>query len=369
MVSAMKVGGRRLYELARRGEEVERAPRRVRIDRIEVEEFEPGAVPGRDRPGRVLQRNLRAVAGCRPRRTRSAASRTSASCAACVSVRSRSTRPVRSTRSKPNPDSAVLSPAVAMRDLEQVSVDAEQARAVAHGATFPAAVFAGANAGRRPVRGRRARRRVAGGVRAAAGRRQAGRGARTGRGDLSRARRHGQRRRGPGRGARRPAPSSRSARSTACTSVTKPCCASCASSPTRVARGGAGSRSTAIPPKSCDPDPRPKLLTTLEQKLELLDATGDRRRVLGAHVRRGAQQGAGGRLRARGARRPGRRAVRGRRRRLPLRLPPPRRRAAAPAHGGRARVRSARPRPGRGRGRRHRRAVLVDPNPRAARQG
>ena len=44
----------------------------------------------------------------------------------------------------------MLSPAVAMRDLEQVSIDAEQARAVAHGVTFPAAVFAGANAGPGP---------------------------------------------------------------------------------------------------------------------------------------------------------------------------------------------------------------------------
>ena len=45
MVSAVKVGGRRLHELARRGEEVERAPRRVRVDRIDVEAFEPGPYP------------------------------------------------------------------------------------------------------------------------------------------------------------------------------------------------------------------------------------------------------------------------------------------------------------------------------------
>jgi tRNA pseudouridine55 synthase len=49
-----------------------------------------------------------------------------------------------------DPDAAVLTPAVAMRDLEQVSIDAEQSRAVAHGVTFPAAVFAGANAGPGP---------------------------------------------------------------------------------------------------------------------------------------------------------------------------------------------------------------------------
>jgi tRNA pseudouridine55 synthase len=37
MVSALKVGGRRLHELARAGEEVERAPRRVTVHRFDVE--------------------------------------------------------------------------------------------------------------------------------------------------------------------------------------------------------------------------------------------------------------------------------------------------------------------------------------------
>jgi tRNA pseudouridine55 synthase len=37
MVSAVKVGGRRLHELARRGIDAERAPRRVRVDRLDVE--------------------------------------------------------------------------------------------------------------------------------------------------------------------------------------------------------------------------------------------------------------------------------------------------------------------------------------------
>ncbi len=36
MYSAIKVGGQRLYKAARRGEEVERKPRRVRIDRFEL---------------------------------------------------------------------------------------------------------------------------------------------------------------------------------------------------------------------------------------------------------------------------------------------------------------------------------------------
>jgi tRNA pseudouridine55 synthase len=44
MVSAAKVGGKRLYELARRGEEVERRPRKVRIAEIELLAFTPGPV-------------------------------------------------------------------------------------------------------------------------------------------------------------------------------------------------------------------------------------------------------------------------------------------------------------------------------------
>jgi len=41
MYSAIKQGGVRLYDLARAGEEVERAPRSIRIDRLELLEFEP----------------------------------------------------------------------------------------------------------------------------------------------------------------------------------------------------------------------------------------------------------------------------------------------------------------------------------------
>jgi tRNA pseudouridine55 synthase len=41
MYSAVRVGGRRLHEAARAGEEVERAPRRVRVDALELERVEP----------------------------------------------------------------------------------------------------------------------------------------------------------------------------------------------------------------------------------------------------------------------------------------------------------------------------------------
>jgi tRNA pseudouridine55 synthase len=45
MVSAVKVGGRRLHEMARHGMTVEREPRRVRVDRFDVtESAEPGVL-------------------------------------------------------------------------------------------------------------------------------------------------------------------------------------------------------------------------------------------------------------------------------------------------------------------------------------
>lgn len=44
MVSALKVDGRRLHELAREGIEIERAPRPVRVDRFEVEATDDPAV-------------------------------------------------------------------------------------------------------------------------------------------------------------------------------------------------------------------------------------------------------------------------------------------------------------------------------------
>jgi tRNA pseudouridine55 synthase len=45
MVSAVKVGGRRLYSLARKGIEVEREARNVEVYSLKIDEFAPGAYP------------------------------------------------------------------------------------------------------------------------------------------------------------------------------------------------------------------------------------------------------------------------------------------------------------------------------------
>ena len=149
MVSAVKVGGRRLHELARRGEEVERAPRRVRVDRIDVEAFEPGPYPAAtvlvECSSGTYVRSLAADIGGRLGGVAHLGELRRLHIGSFTLDEARTLADIEA-----DPDTAVLPPVAAMRDLEQVSIDAEQARAVAHGVTFPAAVFAGENAGPGP---------------------------------------------------------------------------------------------------------------------------------------------------------------------------------------------------------------------------
>jgi len=149
MVSAIKVGGRKLYELARKGEEIERAPRPVHIDAITVGDFEPGPYPQAslhvDCSSGTYVRTLAAdlgtaLGGCAHlaalRRTR------------VGSFTLAEARPIEAVEADPDP--AVVPPTDALRDLERVRVGAEQARAIAHGATFAAATLLPAGAGAGP---------------------------------------------------------------------------------------------------------------------------------------------------------------------------------------------------------------------------
>jgi tRNA pseudouridine55 synthase len=135
MVSAVKIGGRRLHELARAGEEVERAPRPVHVNRFDVVGFEPGPYPSADVEVecgsgtyvRSLAADLGVALGgfahlASLRRTR-AGSFTLAEARPLVDIEA-------------DPPAAVLPLTEAMRDLERVDIDAEQARAVAHGVSF-----------------------------------------------------------------------------------------------------------------------------------------------------------------------------------------------------------------------------------------
>ncbi|MGH8978650.1 MAG: tRNA pseudouridine(55) synthase TruB, partial [Acidimicrobiia bacterium] len=137
MVSAIKVQGRRLYELAREGKEVEREARAIRIDRIELERFEAGAYPEAtlviDCSSGTYIRSVAAdlgtaLGGCAHlgalRRLR------------VGSFSVDESHPIERIEADPGP--VVLSPADAMRDLDPIVVRGDEVRAVAHGATFAA---------------------------------------------------------------------------------------------------------------------------------------------------------------------------------------------------------------------------------------
>lgn len=144
MVSAVKVGGERLYAKARRGEEVERAPRRVMVYELELLKHEPEAalatlevVCSGGTYVRTLIHDLGAKLGCGAhmttlRRTATAGF-TESDAVALDAVEAAALRPLGD----------------AVRELPRLDVDADAARAVSHGKTLqtpapasgPVAVF------------------------------------------------------------------------------------------------------------------------------------------------------------------------------------------------------------------------------------
>ena len=149
MVSALKVGGRRLYELAREGKVVERAARPVHIGELVVEDFEPGPYP-------EATIRLSCSSGTYVRTLAADLGAALGGCAHLGSLRRLrvggftldDARPLEAIEA--DPDAAVRVPTDAVRDLERVRVDAERARAVAHGATFAGAALVGEDAGPGP---------------------------------------------------------------------------------------------------------------------------------------------------------------------------------------------------------------------------
>lgn len=149
MVSAIKIGGRRLHEMARAGEEVHRPPRPVHIERIVVEAFAPGDHPvatlhvecGSGTYIRSLAADLGAALGGPAhlgslRRLRVGSfSESDATTLEAIEA---------------DPDAALRTPAEAMRALAPLAVDAEGAAAVGHGAALPGTLADAAGAGDGP---------------------------------------------------------------------------------------------------------------------------------------------------------------------------------------------------------------------------
>jgi tRNA pseudouridine55 synthase len=137
MVSAVKIGGRRLHELAREGKEVERAPRPVHVDRFDVVGFEPGPYPEADV-------EVECGSGTYVRSLAADLGTALGGCAHLAALRRTRVGTFTLAESRPlevieaDPPAAVLSLTTAMRDLERVDVDDEQARAISHGVSFAA---------------------------------------------------------------------------------------------------------------------------------------------------------------------------------------------------------------------------------------
>jgi tRNA pseudouridine55 synthase len=132
MVSALKVEGRRLYQLAREGVEVERAPRRVRIERIDVEDF-----VGVDHPVATLR--VACGSGTYIRTLADDLGRALGGRAHLGALRRLAVGAFTLDDAHPldeilgDPGAFVLSPATAMRGLARMEVDDADARAVGHG--------------------------------------------------------------------------------------------------------------------------------------------------------------------------------------------------------------------------------------------
>jgi tRNA pseudouridine55 synthase len=146
MVSAIKIEGRRLHERARAGEVVERAPRTVRIDRIEVEAFTPGEFPR-------AQLLVECGSGTYIRSLAADLGEAVGGCAHLAWLRRLRVGPfpVEEARTleeiAESPNKVVLPLVEAVRHLPRVDVDGETARGVAHGAVFPVTALGGDEAG------------------------------------------------------------------------------------------------------------------------------------------------------------------------------------------------------------------------------
>ncbi len=139
MVSAVKVGGRRLHELAREGTEVERAPRTVTVHRFEVEDLDP-AVVGRPARATVL---VECSSGTYVRSLAADLGTALGGLAHVAELRRLAVGRFDLAGAHPLDEveqrgaGCVLPIATALRDLPRLTVDDDTARTVAHGATLP----------------------------------------------------------------------------------------------------------------------------------------------------------------------------------------------------------------------------------------
>lgn len=147
MVSAIKVGGRRLYEVAREGGEVEREARMVEIHSIDVLDFAPGPYPeavirvecGSGTYIRTLADDL---AGALGGRAHLSALRRLSNGSLTVEA-AHTIEALEQAADDERLDSLVLSASQGLCDLPAVTLDADRARAALTGSVFTSAALGG----------------------------------------------------------------------------------------------------------------------------------------------------------------------------------------------------------------------------------
>jgi len=145
MVSAVKVGGRRLYELARAGEEIERDARPVTIHEFRVLDFAPSDYPevefmvrcGSGTYIRTLADDIAAALGGRAHLT---ALRRTAIGPLDVSDAS-SLEALQAAADDEVIENAVLTPADGLAGMPSIGVAEDVARGIRHGMPFPASAL------------------------------------------------------------------------------------------------------------------------------------------------------------------------------------------------------------------------------------
>jgi tRNA pseudouridine55 synthase len=129
MVSALKVGGRRLHQLAREGVEIERVPRRVTVHRFEI--------TATDEPG-VLAIDVECSTGTYVRTLAADLGRQLGGGAHLRHLRRIAVGPFTIAEARPPDRVELLPPIEALRGMLQVRVDGEVAARVANGAVLEA---------------------------------------------------------------------------------------------------------------------------------------------------------------------------------------------------------------------------------------
>lgn len=129
MVSAVKIGGRRLHEIARAGEEIERPSRPVTVHRLEIDEVSPasGSLPV------LLRMEVDCSSGTYVRTLAADLGRALGGGAHLRALRRTAIGSFGLAEARPLESLEVLPPAVAMRDYPSVTVDDDLVTLVGHG--------------------------------------------------------------------------------------------------------------------------------------------------------------------------------------------------------------------------------------------